>query len=57
MGKECQVLGGLILFAGRKPAPPTICAQRLFPRAWTMDEEMMKIYLESQMGGGIQPLT
>lgn len=28
------------------------CAQRLFRRAWTMDdEEMMEIYLESQMGG------
>lgn len=30
------------------------CAQRLFRRAWTTDdEEMMEIYLESQLWGGV----
>lgn len=51
-GGGSLVFGDFIFNCRSKTCPPMTCAQRLFRRAWTMDdEEMMEIYLESQMGG------
>lgn len=60
MGWGALVFVGFIFNGRSQTCPPLTCAQRLFRRAWTMDdEEMMEIYLQSQMGGGTGrlPLT
>lgn len=53
-GEGGSRLGGCFVFdGGSETCPPLTRAQRLFRRAWTTDdEEMMEIYLESQLGGG-----